>query len=376
VSSLSIAERQEVEILKAVARNAKFIVLDEPTSSLTPREVERLHRMISRLRAEQKTTIVYVSHFLHHVLSVCDTISVLRNGAHVRTASAADETEASIVTAMLGRDMAELFPAKKSVQPASPTTLRLKGLTRRGAFENVTLEVGVGEIVGLTGLVGSGRSEVVRAVFGADPVDAGEIELEGTALRLQQPGDAMRMGIAMVPESRRDEGLMMGRSILENLALNNFANDRPLGWIRRSREKRAVASLIGQLNIKCRSMASPVWQLSGGNQQKVLFAKWIAGEPRVLILDEPTRGVDVGAKAEIYRLVTSLAAKGMSILIVSSEIEEVVGLCHRVHVMRQGRLVALFKDDQVQIGPILSASLGTQGRHDNGAPDGGARDGI
>jgi ABC-type sugar transport system ATPase subunit len=252
----------------------------------------------------------------------------------------------------------------------------VNGLTRRGAFENVTLEVGAGEIVGLTGLVGSGRSEVVRAVFGADPVDAGEIELEGAALRLQQPGDAMRMGIAMVPESRRDEGLMMGRSILENLALNNFANDRPLGWIRRSREKRAVASLIGQLNIKCRSMASPVWQLSGGNQQKVLFAKWIAGEPRVLILDEPTRGVDVGAKAEIYRLVTSLAARGMSILIVSSEIEEVVGLCHRVHVMRQGRLVALFKDDQVQIGPILSASLGTHGRHDNGAPDGGARDGI
>ncbi len=356
VADLSIAERQEVEILKAVGRGSRLIVLDEPTSSLTPREVERLHRAIRRLQAEEGTTFVYVSHFLEHVLEVCDSISVLRNGRHVRTGPTAAETQHSIAEAMLGRELARIFPAKVDPARQAPR-LRVVGLTRKPDFLDVGLEVFPGEIVGLAGLVGSGRTEVVRAILGAERVDSGSVSVDGRTLDLRHPADAIDAGIAMVPESRRDQGLLMSRSIVENIALVNFAADRALGWIARGPERAKTATAIGRLNVKCGSMDDVVSQLSGGNQQKVLFAKWIESRPAVLILDEPTRGVDIGAKVEIYSVVARLAADGVAILIVSSEIEEIIGLCHRAHVMRQGRIVATFAQESMTFEAILRASL-------------------
>ncbi len=356
VADLSIAERQEVEILRAVGRGSRLIVLDEPTSSLTPREVERLHRAIRRLQAEERTTFIYVSHFLEHVLEICDSISVLRNGAHVRTGPAARETPHSIAEAMLGRALTQIFPDKATPAPRAPR-LQVSGLTREPDFFDISLEVLPGEIVGLAGLVGSGRTEVVRTILGAEPAEAGSVIVDGRTLDLRHPADAIEAGVAMVPESRRDQGLLMSRSIIENIALVNFAADRVLGWIVRGPERAKTAAAIARLTVKCGSMDDTVSQLSGGNQQKVLFAKWIENRPAVLILDEPTRGVDVGAKIEIYAVIARLAAEGVAVLIVSSEIEEIVGLCHRAHVMRQGRIVATFDRESMTSEVILRAAL-------------------
>ena len=336
--SLRTADQQKVEILRAIARDARVILMDEPTAALTIDESRRLLETIRRLAAEG-TSVVLVSHYLEEVLEICDTVTVMRDGRLVRTAPAADETPDSLVRAMIGRELDVLMPERRPAPADAPVVLEARGLTRAGALDDVSLQLRAGEILGLAGLVGSGRTEVARALFGADRVDAGEVLIGGEPVRLRHPRDAVRRGIAMLPESRKEEGLVMLRSVRENTSLATIGDLSRGGVVGRRAERAEVRELAQRVDVRAASLEQPVTGLSGGNQQKVLFAKWLARRPSVLIADEPTRGVDIGAKRQIHELIVELAASGMAVLVISSEIEEVLGLSHRVLVMRAGRIV-------------------------------------
>jgi ABC-type sugar transport system ATPase subunit len=358
VGALRVAEQQKVEILRALAREARLIVMDEPTAALTADEAQRLFAMVRSLR-EQGTTIVYVSHFLDEVLALADTVTVLKDGRLIRTSAASEETADTLVTAMLGRSLEVTFPPKQLPPADAPVVFRATGLTRAGALGDVSLEIRRGEILGLAGLVGSGRSEVARAIFGADRLDAGEMELEGKPVRPSSPRQAIDLGIAMLPESRKTQGLLMGRSVTENVSLAHMGSVSRLGVMSRRAERREVVRLTDALDVRPVRHGAAVGQLSGGNQQKVLFARWLFRRPRLLIADEPTRGVDIGAKAAIYALLRDLAAEGMAVLLISSELEEVLGLAHRVVVMREGRVMAELEGDEMVEEAVMRAAFDT-----------------
>jgi ABC-type sugar transport system ATPase subunit len=358
--TLRIADQQKVEILRALAREAKLIVMDEPTAALTADESERLLNIVRGLRA-RGTTIVYVSHFLSEVLSIADAVTVLRDGRLIRTAPAASESPQSLVTAMLGRTMDMTFPDKAFPPDEASAVLSVRGLARRGVLEDISFEVRAGEIVGLAGLIGSGRTEVARAIFGADHRDSGEIVLDGRPLRIRSPRHAIRAGIAMLPESRKDQGLLMRSPIVQNVSLAHLADVCQSGFVAPLRERRRVSELTERVDVRAPRLKAWVSTLSGGNQQKVLFAKWLFRPPKLLVADEPTRGVDVGAKRAIYGLIHSLAAGGMAVLLISSEIEEVLGLAHRVLVIRGGRLVAEFDGRVATEDDVLHAAFATGG---------------
>jgi simple sugar transport system ATP-binding protein/ribose transport system ATP-binding protein len=343
VSNLSVADQKKVEILKAMARNAWLIVMDEPTAALPDDETAKLIEIVRGLR-EAGTTIVYVSHFLEEVLSIADTVTVLRNGELIRTAPAKDETPDSLVMAMLGRAMSLTFPPKVFPPPDAPVVLSVKGLSRKGIIEDTSFDIRAGEIVGLAGLIGSGRSEVARAIFGADRRDEGVIEIDGQPVKIDSPGEAVRAGIGLLPENRKDQGLLMSLFIGHNVTLPHLNTVSQGLLVQRRRELRETTDLLKYLDVRPPQPGVRVDSLSGGNQQKVLFAKWLFRRPRLLIADEPTHGVDVGAKRAIYKLITSLAEEGMAVLLISSELEEVLGLAHRVLVMRRGRIVAELED--------------------------------
>jgi ABC-type sugar transport system ATPase subunit len=360
IRALRTADQQKAEILRAIARDARLILMDEPTAALTVDETQRLLQIVRRL-ADDGTSVVLVSHDLEEVLSVADTVTVMRDGRLVRTSPAAEETPARLVTAMIGREVDLSFPAKRPPAGDTPPVLEARGLGRAGAIADVSLSLRAGEIVGLAGLVGSGRTEVARALFGADRLDAGEILVDGVPVRLRSPRDAARHGIALLPESRKDEGLLMIRSIAENAALASYGDGElaTAGVVRRGRERARARELAAQVDVRAPSVDVPVGSLSGGNQQKVLFAKWLARRPRVLIADEPTRGVDVGAKAQIHDLIVDLAGRGMAVLVISSELEEVLGLAHRVLVMRRGRVVAEYDGADATREAVMSAAFAT-----------------
>jgi simple sugar transport system ATP-binding protein/ribose transport system ATP-binding protein len=343
VSELSVADQKKVEILKAIARNARLIVMDEPTAALADDEAEKLIEIVRSLR-QAGTSIVYVSHFLKEVLSVADTVTVLRNGELIRTAAASDETPDSLVTAMLGREMSLTFPPKSFPPPDAPVVFAVRDLTRTGTVEGINFDIRAGEIVGLAGLVGSGRSEVARAIFGADRRDSGRLELDGKAIRIGNPTDAVAAGIAMLPESRKTQGLLMRLGIGHNVTLPHLGSISRGAVVRQRREVGETTRLLQELDVRPPDPKAWVDSLSGGNQQKVLFAKWLFRRPRLLIADEPTHGVDVGAKLAIYRLITLLAGEGIAVLLISSELEEVLGLAHRVLVLRRGRIVTELRD--------------------------------
>jgi ABC-type sugar transport system ATPase subunit len=359
VGTLRTADKQKVEILRAVASEARVIVMDEPTSSLTSVEIETLHRMIRNLRASGRT-IVYVSHFLDEVLELADTVTVLRSGRLVRTAPAAAETEESLVAGMFGA-AAEAEHFEKPQGSTAPVMLEVSGLRRKGVLSDVSLQIRAGEIVGLAGLVGSGRTELARAIAGADPIDGGTIVVDGTARRIRSPADAMAAGMAFLPESRQDDGLFMELSLASN---TTFADLRAVasrfGVLRLSLERAKARSLLNSLSVDPPNPSMRVLNLSGGNQQKVLFARWLFRNPRVLILDEPTRGVDVAARAAIHRLINNLAADGTAVLMISSEIEEVLGLAHRVLVMRRGSITREFGADP-PLEAVMEAAFGLGG---------------
>ena len=356
VGALRLADQQKVEILRAAARNAELIVMDEPTAALTADEAERLFEIIRGLN-EQGTTIVYVSHFLEEVLNLVDTVTVLKDGRLVRTSPAAEETIDKLVTAMVGRSLELAFPEKLFPANDAPVVFSCDGLTRAGAVEDISFEIREGEIVGLAGLIGSGRSEVARSIFGADPRDRGSTTLDGQLLNVRGPRQAVAKGIALLPESRQHQGLIMDRSVLENVTLAHLADIAKATIVDTRQERRKAVALMEQLDIRAERPSSRVTTLSGGNQQKTLFAKWLFRRPRLLLADEPTRGVDVGAKHAIYQLIHRLAAEGMAVLVISSEHEEVIGLAHRVLVMGQGRIVAEFDGRTVTEDEVLAAAF-------------------
>ena len=354
VGLLPLAKQQQVEILRALARDAELMVFDEPTASLSVKEVERLHEIVRSL-AKSGRTVILVSHFLTEVIELSDTITILRDGKVVRTSPAEEENEDRLIAAMLGRSVGRTYPAKQPPAADSPLALVVRDLTAAGVT-GASLEVRCGEIVALAGLVGAGRSELARAIFGAVPSSSGEAtsgmyRLSGT------PAGSIRQGITMIPESRKDDGLMLRRSVRENVSLASLPALGRFGFVRRRMEKARVGAALGRVASESRLETQPV-ALSGGNQQKLMFARALLTEPRVLIADEPTRGIDVGAKRDLYELLVGLAASGVGILLISNEMEEILGLAHRVVVMRASRVVAELEGDQLTEEAILAAAFG------------------
>jgi ABC-type sugar transport system ATPase subunit len=356
VGTLRVADQQKVEILRALARDSRLIVMDEPTAALTRDAAEKLFDVVRALR-KGGTTIVYVSHFLDEVLALADTVTVLKDGRLVRTGPASAETSESLVTAMLGRSLEVTFPSMKPPAPDAPVVFSVEGLRRAELLEPVSFEIRAGEILGLAGLIGSGRTEIARAIFGADRSSCEEMTLDGAPLRIRRPGDAVKAGVALLPESRKEQGLVLSRSTVENMSLAHLNEVSRLGWVGRSQEAGRTADLIERLEITAGRTSGSVSRLSGGNQQKVLFAKWLFRPPRLLIADEPTRGVDIGAKRAIYDLIHDLAGRGMAVLLISSEQEEVMGLAHRVLVMRLGAVAADLTGSEINEKAIMTAAF-------------------
>ena len=358
VADLPVAAQQKVEILRALGRHADLIVMDEPTARLSTDEAGALLSIVSRLR-DEGTTVVLVSHFLDQVLEVADVVSVMRDGCLVRSRPASDETERSLVEAMIGRSMEAGYPAKILPPGSSPVALEVTGLRPVADGPTVDLEVRAGEIVGLAGLVGSGRSEILRAAFGAEPRAGGRVVVGGWPLRRRSTRAAIRAGVGLIPESRKDQGLLLGRSIRENVALPHLARLSRFGCVRPRSEVRAVRKAAADVDIRSNSLEQTALELSGGNQQKSLFARWFLDTRSVLLADEPTRGVDIGAKRAIYDLLVGAAAAGLAVLFVSSEIDEVIGLAHRVLVVRDHAIVAELAGEQLTESRILEAIFGT-----------------
>jgi ribose transport system ATP-binding protein len=354
VRELRIADRQKVEIMRAIARNAKVIIMDEPTSSLTADEAERLHEVIAWLAADGRT-VIYVTHFLDHALSTCHRITVMRDGQVVRTADAKDETKASLVAAMLGASADVAFPAIPAApDPSVPPLLEARGITTDTGLRDVSFVVRPGEIVGLIGLVGSGRSETLRAIFGADPLTAGEIRVDGERYDAPSPTASVWKGLVLIPEDRRKQGLVLTQVVRPNVSLPHLASIATLGVVRQREERARTKTLIEHLGVTPNAVDGRVAFYSGGNQQKVLLSKWMFGKPRIVLLDEPSRGVDIGARRRIHDFVVELAAGGAAVMLVSSEIEEVLGLSQRAYLMRAGRIIGEIDARTAKIEDVMS----------------------
>jgi ribose transport system ATP-binding protein len=352
---LSTADQQKVEILRALSREAQIIVMDEPSAALSAPETLQLHVIIRSLARGGKT-IILISHFLREVLDLADAVTVLRDGKVIRTAAAAAESEQSLVEAMLGRALTATFPPKPTVAADARTLLAVRNLSAPGV-SGASLDVRAGEIVGLAGLVGAGRTELARAIYGAARVEAGEALLgSGTALA-RSPRRSLDAGVAMIPESRKDQGLIFGRSVIENVTLAKLGDLTRFGLVRARAERRTAERMLDQCAVRASNYSLPVRTLSGGNQQKVLFARMMLCEPQVVIADEPTRGVDVGAKRAIYDFLVSLADEGLGVILISSELEEIIGLANRVLVMRRGRIVSELSGSEITESAILAAAF-------------------
>lgn len=335
--ALSTAQEQLVQIAAAVNTGARVLVFDEPTSSLSEKESQQLFGLIERLK-QRGVTMIYVSHRIPEVMQLCDQISVLRDGRHVGTLQRNQTTEASLIQMMIGRTISEYFPSHLDAAPGE-VRLQVRGLTSPGKFRNVSLDVRAGEIVGFAGLVGSGRSEVAEALFGLDPLARGSVALDGKPLPAGRCGVAVQRGMGFVPEDRKRKGLILKMSCLHNFSLVILDSLRRFGFLDHRNEARKATDLFSRLRIKTPGMETPAENLSGGNQQKIVIAKWLAAKPRMLIVDEPTRGVDVGAKAEIHGLLDQLAHGGNAVLLISSELPELLNLATRILVMRGGSIV-------------------------------------
>ncbi|AZS38285.1 Ribose import ATP-binding protein RbsA [Microbacterium lemovicicum] len=336
---LSIADQQIIEIAKAISLDARVLIMDEPTAALSGVEVERLFAVARSLRDEGRA-LLFISHRFDEVFALCDTVTVMRDGSYVDTTSIADTSVDELVRQMVGRDVTELYP--KLSAEIGDVVLAVDGLTRRGVFNDISFTLRAGEIVGLAGLVGAGRSEVARAIFGVDPYESGSVTLHGALLPKGDPRKATARGIALVPEDRRKQGLVLEDGVSRNMTLAIRSKLSTWGLIWGARENQAAEVWASRLEVKTAALDAETGTLSGGNQQKVVIGKWLATEPTVLIVDEPTRGIDVGTKSEVHRLLSELAQQGLAILMISSELPEVLGMADRVLVMREGRLTGEF----------------------------------
>ncbi len=335
VHELSIAQQQMVEIAKALSIEARIIVMDEPSATLTDHELDALFTLIRTLK-HQGIALVYISHRMEEIFEIGNRATIMRDGAHIVTKDLCDLSREEIIQQMVGRELKDEFP--KEVFPVGQERLRVEGLTRRGHFEDISFALHEGEIVGLTGLVGAGRTEVARAIFGADPIDRGTVYLNGEEVKITSPRDAIARGIGLLTEDRKGQGLVLGMSVAENTTLANLKALMGRLFMDRKKERSVTEQYIHELAIKTPSGAQIVQNLSGGNQQKVVLAKWLYTESRLLIFDEPTRGIDVGAKVEIYKLMNELVRQGVAILVISSELPEILGMCDRILVMHEGHI--------------------------------------
>ena len=355
VGALSVGNRQRVEILRALSHDARILIMDEPTAALTESDVTRLFDIVRRLRA-RGVGIVYISHRLDEIFAIGDRVTVLRDGAYVGARNVADTNASELVQMMVGRRIDNLFP--KTVVPIGAPVLEARDVVRHPMTKSVSLTVRAGEIVGLAGLVGSGRSELAQTLFGITPAELGEIRLMGEGVTISSAEDARSKGIAYVPEDRGVQGLVRPMSVLHNFSLAALGAISRAGFIDRGAERRMAEEGVRRFRVKTSSVQEIAGRLSGGNQQKIVLGKWLANNPKLLILDEPTRGIDVGAKAEIHRLMGELAGAGVAILMISSELPEVLGMSDRVLVMREGRLVAEFDRAQATSETVGAAMMG------------------
>ncbi|MDZ4852663.1 MAG: sugar ABC transporter ATP-binding protein [Pirellulaceae bacterium] len=359
VELLSVAEQQFVEIAKALLRRSRVLIMDEPTATLTGQEVERLLAIVREL-VQQGIAIIFISHHLNEVFEIADSIVCLRDGQRVGQLKPSDCSQHDLIRMMVGRDVSQTFPDR----PASgtkPIVLNVRQLQRKPHLPATSFQLCAGEILGIAGLVGAGRTKMVRALIGADSAFRQELLLDGKCIRLRSPADARAMGIGLVPENRQQQGLVIDASVHDNVllaSLRRFCHPR-WGWLQRSIAKNASREQLEKLDVKASSVHQPVRTFSGGNQQKIVLAKWLLVDCRILILDEPTRGIDVGAKGEIYRLIRQLADRGVAILLISSELAEVIGLSDRVMVMRAQKIEHVFhSNESVSEEAIMSFAAG------------------
>lgn len=355
VGQLSLSQQQLVEIAKVYASQPRIVVLDEPTSSLSEHEAKALFNVIERMRTNG-IAIIYISHRLREVLNISNRVTVLRDGAMIDCRDADGLTPQEMIRLMVGRDLDDVFP--KHQVPIGEPVLEVSELTRFGAFEAVSLTARAGEIVGLAGLVGAGRTEVARAIFGLDRAEGGIVRIHGREISTRSPRSAVRAGIAYVPEDRKRDGAALSLSVKDNISLPVLRRVAQLGWVRRSSERRMAQQKAEELYVSPPVIDRPVSTFSGGNQQKVVLAKWLATRPKVLILDEPTRGVDVGAKADIHTIIGELAAEGVAIVMISSELPEVLAVSDRVYVLNEGRITAEIDRTDADEESVMRAATG------------------
>ena len=355
VADLSVAQQQMVEIGRALTRQSKVIIMDEPTSSLTDSEKETLHDLIRQLRSEG-VSIIYISHKLEDVLEISDRITVIRDGEKIITLDAKQTDKSTLITHMIGRTLDNLY--NKVPAPLGEEAIRVEGLTRNGVFSDVNFHARHGEVVGFFGLVGAGRSEIMRAIFGVDKFQSGKVFVDGKEVKIYNPVKAVRQGIALVPEDRKLEGLSLRLSVLFNMTLVKIRQINRLGVIDKKAQQSEAETYVQRTRVKTPNLAQKVYHLSGGNQQKVVISKWLMMNPQILILDEPTRGIDVAAKAEIYGLISDLANAGVCVLVVSSEIPEILGICDRLYTVCEGKITADLPVDQTASDQILAYALG------------------
>lgn len=357
MSELSVGQQQMIEICKALMADAKVIIMDEPTAALTQSETEVLFEVV-RILKKKGVSIVYISHRMEEIFELCDCISVLRDGTYIGTKEIRDTNVAGIVKMMIGREIGERYPKRDCA--IGGEVLRVEGLTKNGIFRKVDFSVRAGEVLGVSGLMGSGRTEIMQAIFGNLSYESGSIYIEGNKVTISNPMQAIEQGIGFITEDRKTEGLLLEKSIEKNISLTNLGRISGKGGflIQKEKEKRLVSRAVEELHIKCFDPLHECVNLSGGNQQKVVFAKWIYGEPRILLLDEPTRGVDIGAKKEIYTIINQLAQKGVAIIMVSSELPEILGMSDRIMVVREGMVRGVINQNEANQEKIMTLATG------------------
>ncbi len=352
---VSISDAQMLEIVKATYHNAKIIIMDEPTSSLTHHESDRLFDKIKRLRA-QGCAVIYISHKMEEIFQLSDYVTIMRDGKSIKTGPLSEFTERNVISMMVGREVDNIYPHREV--ELGEDVLRVIDLNSKGYFENVNIHVRAGEVVGFAGLVGAGRTEIVRAVCGMDPFDSGEIEVSGEKLAPVTIKNTIGNGLVMASEDRRKYGIIGGRSIKENISLPNLRNLSKRGFVDRKKEKEKVQIYFDRLRIKATSSNVCAYTLSGGNQQKLVIAKWLMAQPKVLVLDEPTRGIDVGAKHEIYEIINELACQGMGVIMISSELPELLGMCKRIYVVAEGKIAGELENEEINQERVMTYATG------------------